>query len=101
MAKYLRVYDDGHFITQQTCPTTKLGSLVTKPTTTLTMTMTMIGLNSSLSCYDDADLRSFISSYHEIILLDITYLSGGSLEPLASLLPPRVSDDATHTSATM
>ena len=38
--------DDGHFITQQTCPTTKLGSLVTTPTTTPTMTMTMNGLNS-------------------------------------------------------
>ncbi len=42
--------DDGHFITQQTCPTTKLGSLVTTPTTTPTMTMTMNGLNSSLCC---------------------------------------------------
>jgi hypothetical protein len=86
MAKYLRVYDDGHFITQQTCPTTKLGSLVTKPTTTLTMTMTMIGLNSSLSCYDDADLRSFISSYHEIIyiLLKSSSLGNGKMASVVS-----------------
>jgi hypothetical protein len=34
---------------------------------------------------------------HRKGVLDITYISGGSLEPLASLLPPRVSDDAnTH-----